>query len=791
MTRSVSAVGALRKPRLHLMHSDPPPNTSHPRQMPSTGVSLDTQLSQIDRLEHKPYFKKLPQPKTVYVVDFFCGCGGMSYGFAQTRQSHWAFEMLGGIDVDPIALETYQKNIPAKGILADVFRIAKDPNLLLTLLERDDLSTLRPLVFIGCAPCQGFSALRKGDHRDDPRNSLMMAFATIVAHYRPDVVVMENVPEILKGRFSKYFDVAAVKLQRAGYSITSGIVDSSGFGVPQKRKRALIVGSLRGQIKLPEPPLDPEQALTVRHAISHLRPLVAGEVDPYDPLHRAPNHTARLLEMFKLIPADGGDRRDLPSHLKLEAHKRLDKGSTPGFTDVYGRLRWDTPSVTITAKSRSPGSGRFLHPEQHRNISVREAAILQGFPQSFSFAGTPTRQYRNIGEAVPPTLARFIASSILDHFSPQTGITADLLFRPNQRRPKSQADSSLRLVDAFCGAGGISLGFSAAGIAPLFAFDIDPDAISTYRDNVTLGAETWDVADPQLPAKLNALIKDSRYCLAGGPPCQGFSHQRRGIADDPRNELVLRFADLIESLQTPPSAIILENVTDLELPRGHKIKAEFIARLNTLGYTTIRHELNSADFGTPQLRRRIILVALPHSVASVYEAPAPLTPKRWPTVGEALNGLELHTRPSTNGSEIANHEPSQEGAQNRRRIAYVDMGFGRKSIPPDLQLPCHAASYRGHRDVFGRLDWFSQARTITGGFDSFTRGEFAHPYLHRSITPREAARIQGFPDRFVFRGNRASVRRQIGNAVPPPMAFALAKAIAIALGKGATYKWAS
>ena len=734
------------------------------------------------KLEHQPYSKKLPEPKTVYVVDFFCGCGGMSYGFTQTRQSHQAFEVLGGIDIDPVALETYQRNIPAMGILADVFPIAKDPLLLLELLKRDDLPTLRPLLFIGCAPCQGFSSLRKGDERDDPRNSLMMAFAKIVAHFRPDVVVMENVPEILSGRFSKYYNAAARKIQKAGYSLTSGILDTSRYGVPQKRKRALVFGSLHGRIALPNPPIPANQVLTVRHAIAHLRPLSAGEVDPYDELHRAPSHTARLVEMFKLIPPDGGGRRDLPLHLKLDAHKRLDSGETPGFTDVYGRLRWDTPSVTITAKSRSPGSGRFLHPEQHRNISVREAAILQGFPQSFSFAGTPTRQYRNIGEAVPPMLARFIASSILDHFSPQTGPTANLIFQPDKPRLSKMSPRPLQIVDAFCGAGGISLGFSAAGVPPLFAFDIDHDSICTYQKNISQSAEVWDVANPDLLTKLNRTVKGANYCLVGGPPCQGFSHQRRGNSDDPRNELVLRFVDLIESLQTPPAAIILENVTDLELPRGRTIKDKYVARLHALGYTTIRHELNSADFGIPQLRRRILLVALPHTVAELYQNPTPLTPKRWVTVGEALQGLPSYTQ----GAEIpaiSNHEPSKEGPENRRRIAYVDMGFGRKSIPPDLQLPCHAASYRGHRDVFGRLDWFSQARTITGGFDSFTRGEFAHPFFHRSITPREAARIQGFPDEFAFVGNRASVRRQIGNAVPPPLAFALAKAIDRALRK--------
>ena len=179
----------------------------------------------------------------------------------------------------------------------------------------------------------------------------------------------------------------------------------------------------------------------------------------------------------------------------------------------------------------------------------------------------------------------------------------------------------------------------------------------------------------------------------------------------------------------------------------------------------------------PQLRKRIIIVALPNRVAAFYKGPEPLTPARWPTVGEALANLPMPGSSEHLQSGVSNHEPSREGAMNRRRIAYVDMGFGRMSIPQDLQLPCHAQSYRGHRDVFGRLDWFSQARTITGGFDSFTRGEFAHPFLHRSLTPREAARIQGFPDWFGFTGNRASVRRQIGNAVPPPLAFAVAKAI--------------
>jgi len=195
------------------------------------------------------------------------------------------------------------------------------------------------------------------------------------------------------------------------------------------------------------------------------------------------------------------------------------------------------------------------------------------------------------------------------------------------------------------------------------------------------------------------------------------------------------------------------------------------------GYRVFRHDLNSADFAVPQLRRRIIVVAIRNPIAANYRGPRRLTGRRWFTVGETVADLiPLESSPEHVHGIPANHERSREGELNRRRISFVDMGYGRMSIPSTLQLPCHV-KYGGHLDVYGRLDWFSQARTITGGFDSFTRGEYGHPFYHRSLTPREAARLQGFPDWFAFVGNRSSVRRQIGNAVPPPMAYAVAVAI--------------
>jgi DNA (cytosine-5)-methyltransferase 1 len=728
------------------------------------------------------YTKTLPDADKVYVIDFFSGCGGMSWGFANTRQSHLAFEVLAGIDIDEQAIATYNANLQAPGVVADIREIAERPERLMDVVPGFDPNTSRPLVFIGCPPCQGFSAHRKKDDRDDPRNDLFLCFASICDFYKPDVIVMENVPEIIKGRYSRYFEGAASALQRSGYTLSLDILDLSRFGVPQRRKRAIVIGALEGKINLPEPIFSDENVLTVRHAISHLNPVATGEADPNDPFHKAPAHTARILELIKKIPHDGGDRRALSEEDQLSCHIALDRNGTKGFTDVYGRLRWDSPSVTITAKSSTPSCGRFLHPEQDRNITVREAAILQSFPQHYRFEGPFVNQYRQIGEAVPPLFARFLAWQILDHIRPRD-VSPTITCLKHKELPykasRNPADS-IALVDAFCGAGGISLGFESAGFKTAYAFDIDADSVATFNKNICEVAERADVRDPKLAQVIDERVGSGMFVMVGGPPCQGFSQQRRGAHHDDRNDLVVEYANLIERLNNLPIAIVLENVTYLDSPRGRKILGMYQNKLVTLGYKVFRHDLNSAMYGVPQLRQRIVLVALQEDPAAHYEGPTPLTPKRWLTVGEALAGLPVPKDSSLFGSLISNHDVSREGKLNKRRIAFVDMGGGRMAIPSELQLACHR-EYKGHLDVYGRLDWFLPARTLTVGFDSFTRGEYAHPFEHRSITHREAARLQGFPDWFAFEGNRASVRRQIGNAVPSLLALAVAKAIRAAI----------
>lgn len=721
------------------------------------------------------YRKKMPTAKSIYVLDFFAGCGGMSYGFATTRQSHVDIKVLGGFDINKVALKTYERNVPGgNAIEANVSDLAESPERIKELIPGFEPATCRPLVFIGCAPCQGFSAQRKKDPRNDPRNSLMVAFAKICEHFKPDAVVQENVPEIITGRYSQYHEEALSILHGSGYQTDQAVLDLSMFGVPQRRRRAIILSTLNGKIDLPKPIFSKEAAPTVRDAISHLAPIQAGEADPSDPFHRAPMHTARILDRISRTPADGGDRRDLSKHDQLDCHSNLDTGKTPGFTDVYGRLRWDTPSVTITAKSSTPSCGRFLHPEQHRNISVREAAILQGFPQTYQFEGAFVNQYRQIGEAVPPLFARSIAWTVLDHFFPKAEQAEQKKRVPTKPKSKPRAQKPL-VVDGFCGAGGIALGFKASGFETAFAFDTDASAVETFAKNVSGNVRCVSIADQGLEAEIASKVSDRPFVIVGGPPCQGFSQQRRGDPIDKRNNLVVEFAELVSKLPKRPQAVVLENVTYLDSPRGRHIFEAYSSRMEQLGYKLFRHNLNSADFGVAQLRRRIVSVAVRAELANLYQGPQPISGVRWPTVGEAFTGLPT-AQENTSLNILKNHVPSREGPLNKRRVAYVDMGMGRMSVPEALQLNCHS-KYGGHLDVYGRLDWFAQARTITGGFDSFTRGEYAHPFEHRSITPREAARLQGFPDNFEFIGNRSAIRHQIGNAVPPPMAEAIGKAL--------------
>jgi DNA (cytosine-5)-methyltransferase 1 len=388
----------------------------------------------------------------VQVVDFFSGCGGMSFGFASAKTRNVHYDICGAVDFDPHANATYERMLGVTPITQDVR----------TLLPRREwnkvvshwsLNKAAPLVVIGCAPCQGFSSHRKKDARTDERNSLLETFGTIVTRLLPDMVIMENVPEMLNERYWDHFEKWKSLMAKAGYKIRTRIYNLAQFGVPQERFRVLVVASRRWRyFSMPQPTYAPHQFVTVRQAIERLSPLEAGGVDPSDPMHITSRHRRETIELIRLIPPDGGSRRSLPANIGPKCLRKVD-----GFRDVYGRLAWDKPSVAITARCRTPSCGRYTHPVQHRGLSVREAALLQGFPDTYHFEGPFDDKYKQIGNAVSPIFSR----SIAEHFD---------------REWHSDHDSLSRETDAFSDIGSpITKSFSSA-IASIKRRMRQPDA---------------------------------------------------------------------------------------------------------------------------------------------------------------------------------------------------------------------------------------------------------------------------------------------------------------------------
>jgi DNA (cytosine-5)-methyltransferase 1 len=336
-----------------------------------------------------------------------------------------------------------------------------------------------------------------------------------------------------------------------------------------------------------------------------------------------------------------------------------------------------------------------------------------------------------------------------------------------------------KAIDLFCGAGGLSLGLGRAGFAVIAGIDHDGPSMRTYANNFGHAALQRDLSKLTVDELLQTLaIAPGEVALvAGGPPCQGFSVQRRGDDSDARNDLILHFLRIVRGLR--PKFFLLENVPGLRSRRGATMLRDFLARAGTAGYSIMMNTLNAADFGVPQIRRRVFIVGERDGLPS-YEFPVPTSESAsWRTVRDALADLPLPPLDFSAHPSLANHQVGRMSELNVRRIAHVPEGGGWEHLPAELQLDCHrpGAAKIGHRYVYGRLSWDKPAGTITARFDSFTRGKFAHPSENRSITLREGARLQTFPDDFVFLGTKEEVASQIGNAVPPRLAETIGSSI--------------
>jgi len=342
----------------------------------------------------------------IKVIDLFCGIGGLSHGLIKE-----GFDVVAGIDNDNSCKFGYEYNNKAKFIHRDIIDVgAKEINQLFG----DKNKTIR--VLVGCAPCQPFSRLNL-KQVTEKQLAPLEKFARLIKEILPDIVSMENVSGLSDMKKYPIFKTFVDTLKRSGYEYKYEIVDVSDYGIPQSRKRLVLLASRFGKVELMKK-THKNKKVTVRDVIKNLEPIGTGEASESDPLHRARKLSPINLKRIKATPHDGGSSRSWDPSLVLTCHKK-DSGKTYRGT-VYGRMRWDEPAPTMTTQCVGLGNGRFGHPEQNRAISLREAAIFQTFPKNYRFANpeepvVAARVAKFIGNAVPVRLGSVIGKSIKNH----------------------------------------------------------------------------------------------------------------------------------------------------------------------------------------------------------------------------------------------------------------------------------------------------------------------------------------------------------------------------------------
>lgn len=340
------------------------------------------------------------EPK-VSGVDLFCGAGGLTHGLVRG-----GVEITAGVDLDASCRFPYEKNNKT------------------TFLERDlrqlHVKEIKPFfkentfhLLAGCAPCQPFSKYsQKSQARGtDGKWDLLLSFGRLVKELQPEFVTMENVPQLLKHEIFEQFLKSL-----SGYHTWYEVIQCIEYGVPQTRKRLVLLASKLGPIELIPPTHSKDKPLTVRDVISKLPMISAGESHPSDPLHVSCSLSKLNLRRMK-VSTPGGTWRDWPAHLRTKCHKK-ESGQT--YSSVYGRMKWEEPAPTMTTQCFGYGNGRFGHPEQDRAISLREASLMQTFPENYQF--TPDDKSINfhtvgrlIGNAVPVRIGEIVANSIMKH----------------------------------------------------------------------------------------------------------------------------------------------------------------------------------------------------------------------------------------------------------------------------------------------------------------------------------------------------------------------------------------
>lgn len=385
------------------------------------------------------YVVPAPTTKTYRLIDLFAGCGGMTDGFVASKR----FEPVFANDFNDDALASYRANFDPTGAHSNSLDLVE-------LLDKELVPIPRADVVIGGPPCQGFSLLNR-NRRGDPRRTLWYQFMRVVDLCHAGVVVMENVPQLLTS--FEYGEIRGV-LGELGFKwIDAGVLTAADYGVPQVRRRAVIMASRIGPIRLPTPTHRDSRKINpagdrdlfavparmpwadVRSAIGDLPDPVGTEIRDEEPplnLHFGRSPTKESIERYRAVPP-GGNRIDLQKN-RPDLTPTCWKRKKSGGTDLFGRLWWNRPSVTIRTEFFKPEKGRYLHPEEDRPITHREAARIQSFRDDFLFVGSKIEIARQIGNAVPPLLARAIASEVVHALDEQRGERVGIPVLPQSLR---------------------------------------------------------------------------------------------------------------------------------------------------------------------------------------------------------------------------------------------------------------------------------------------------------------------------------------------------------------------
>lgn len=341
------------------------------------------------------------------VIDLFCGIGGLSHGFVKEN-----FKVVAGIDIDETCRYSFEVNNNSTFVSKSISEISKK--------EIDTLfGEAKFRVLVGCAPCQPFSSytFKDGDKNDNEKWKLLYEFARLVKETLPDIISMENVSQLINFKKAPVFEDFLNMLKESGYFVSYEVVNCPDYGIPQNRKRLVLLASKLGEIKLIPKTHNRGNYVTVRDSIGKLPKINDGEFCKKDRLHYSRKLSPINKKRIQNTPY-GGSWIDWNDDLRLQCHK---KESGKSYPSVYGRMKWEEPSPTMTTHCIGFGNGRFGHPEQDRAISLREASLLQTFPIDYKFFNEKEKKIstvviaRQIGNAVPVRLGEVVAKSIKEH----------------------------------------------------------------------------------------------------------------------------------------------------------------------------------------------------------------------------------------------------------------------------------------------------------------------------------------------------------------------------------------